>query len=459
MPTKTFNKIKLLLLLTLTGCTSAGQSLPAFNHSFAQGTYQSAKEIADQKINENYNPQHLLWNLQAGSLDRILKNYNASNTYFDRAENYFNYYDQQITARKVAQTYTGLLFNDSALPYIGKNHDRIMVNTYKALNFATIGDMQNARIEFNRALKRQNDAKTIFHAQAQDLKNQLAAEKANLGSERKAIETTLDNPQLDHIINSKYKNLQEAQIFSDYINPFTTYIAGLFFWLEGDNAKAVDILKEAYAMSDQHPVIANDFFRASRGEKPANKIWIIYENGLAPQREAIRIDVPIVLDHNELLYIATAFPNLTSGQNASLSLQISTSDGDNVTTQTLTGMDSMIIAEFKKELPGIITREVARTALKTYFQYEMRQKYGELAGIASGIYQAITTGVDIRSWSTLPKNFQLAQVAMPRERKIILTPSGDKSMDIIIPSDCNNVILYIRIVAHSVEPIVDFIKF
>src|SRR3989338_921745 len=143
MGRRTVNSVIFLFLLACPGCAVAKFSLPAFTHTLASGEYQSAKKLAEGEIGRRNTHQDLLWNLQAAALERLLKHYGSSNAYFDRAEESFRYFDQQTTAGKSAQATQGILFNDSALPYTGKNHDRIMVNTYKALNYAVLGDAQN----------------------------------------------------------------------------------------------------------------------------------------------------------------------------------------------------------------------------------------------------------------------------------------------------------------------------
>lgn len=48
--------------------------------------------------------------------------------------------------------------NLANLPYRGRAYDKIMLNTYKALNHMQLGDLEAARVELNRSLQRQRDA-------------------------------------------------------------------------------------------------------------------------------------------------------------------------------------------------------------------------------------------------------------------------------------------------------------
>ena len=448
----------IFLLSTAAGCATVRVPLQTFDAALAAGDTERAREIAGTNAGANPSPRELLWVLQTGAMDRILQRYEASNSAFDRAEQAFAHYDQQLWAGRSAQTAGGLLINDTALPYTGRSYDRIMVNTYKALNFAVLGDRANARVEFNRALQRQSDAKQIFARQTEELRQTIAAEEARYGQYR-MVDRSLNSGRLDRALSDKYRNLDSLAVYADFVNPFTTYVAGLYFWLSGDRDKAVDILKEAYAMSGRHPVVADDFRRADRGIAPSGEVWVIFENGLAPRRAEVRIDLPILIEAAPVYYVGAAFPELLPGREAYPFVTVESDSGSPVSTESIADMDAVIYTDFKKELSAITAREVARAALKTYFQYEMRERYGTGGGIIAGIYQAATTRADLRMWSALPTDFQLAHLRMPHDRKVVVQPAGGTRFPINIPDDCRNVIIYIRSVAKGVYPAIDLIKF
>lgn len=453
------NKICLVfVLLTTSGCATSIIPLQDFDAALQAGDYEEARRIAGVNAGSNPSPRDLLWVLQVGALDRILKRYESSNTAFDQAERAFSYYDQQQAIGRSAQYAGGLLLNDNALPYVGRNYDRIMVNTYKALNFATMGDQQNARVEFNRALQRQDDAKRYFARQAENLRQALATEEARYGQYR-LFDRSMGNNQLDTVLNEKYRNLDQFTVYRNFVNPFSTYIAGLYFWLSGDRGKAVDLLKEAYAITGKHPVVADDFRRADRGIRPSGEAWIIFENGLAPQREEVRIDLPILIEDAPVYYVGAAFPNLLLAQEAFPFITIESESGAPVSTATLADFDGVIATDFEKELRNITIREVARAALKTYFQYKLRERYGSGGGIIAGIYQAATTRADLRMWSSLPANFQLAHMRIPFNLRLVVQPPGGTRFPINIPKDSQNVIIYIRLVSPGAYPTIDLITF
>ncbi|HQP09857.1 MAG TPA: hypothetical protein PKV41_00560 [Candidatus Omnitrophota bacterium] len=433
-------------------------SLSSFDPTVASGDYQLAQRIAQGEIGARNTPQDLLWNLQSGALQRMLKDYASSNAYFERVENALRYYDQRNIAERSAKGVQGMLFNDSALPYTGRAQDRVMVNTYKALNYMALGDPKKARVEFNRAMHRQNQAKAYFSEQAQKARIELPQNEPSSDPDADTVTKTLNNPELERIINERYQSLNDIKIYSQFINSFTPYIAGLFFWLEGDHAKATDMLKEAYALNSAHPTIASDLARAARGETPRGGLWVIYEGGLAPRREEVRFDIPLISDDIPVKYIGIALPKLAEGEKAHASLSIA-AGGQTVSTEPLADISNCVRAEFRRELPAITAREISRVILKTYFQYRLEYNYGFVAGLAGGLYQAATTAVDVRSWTALPDSFQAAHLKIPSDHRVTVTAPEGETTEINIPPECKNVILYIRIVASKATPVIDLIKF
>ena len=78
-----------------------------FNEHFRNCEYQKSLEFAQSKISKGKRParEDLLWALQAGSVERIMHNYPESTGYFDKSEEFLNYYDfQNETAGAVAAT-------------------------------------------------------------------------------------------------------------------------------------------------------------------------------------------------------------------------------------------------------------------------------------------------------------------------------------------------------------------
>jgi hypothetical protein len=111
-------------------------------------------------------------------------------------------------------------------------------------------------------------------------------------------------------------------------------------------------------------------------------------------------------------------------------------------------MDSIIGLDFKNELPVIITKTIASTVTKAVAAYAANQaasQQSDWAGlfmqIGTAIYQAAVNIADERTWTTLPKEFQVCRFSTPPDRKIVLeTPDGIQKIPVTIGDGTINII-------------------
>jgi hypothetical protein len=74
------------------------------------------------------------------------------------------------------------------------------------------------------------------------------------------------------------------------------------------------------------------------------------------------------------------------------------------------------------------------------------------------VYNLATTAADVRIWTTLPKDFQVARFQKPKTGKLTISPPGASSFDIGIP-DCNNMVVYVRITSMEAVPLWEVMSF
>ena len=453
-------------LFFLISCASEMQknSLDKFNSLYNTGQYTEAANLELlEKGEKKSDPSNLLQSLQAAASLRCAKQYEKSSELFDECEEIIKYHNEQLLAVNVASKVGATLLNDAILDFKGHEYDGIMVNTYKALNFWQLGERDKARVEFNRALDRQRRARERFAAEIAKQKEELKEKQ----DEEKKKKSTLDfsknlsNPEIEKILKNKYSNLYEYSAYPDFVNPFTTYIAGLFFMSEGDYTKASDLLKEAYGMVSECPAVSNDFAIVENildgSPDKKNYTWVIFENGLGPVKEEFRIDLPLMLVTDVVHYTGIALPKLKFRNKACEYLSLSNSSGVAFKTDLLSSMDRVVETEFNKRYPFVLARAVVSALIKTYGQYLAQSEYGTLGGLAGAIFQAATTSADIRIWTALPKEFQIAKIETPKDGIFFLeTPSGNKTR-VEVPKNENS-LLYVKIPVLEADAVFDVIK-
>ena len=447
----------LLSLPFFAGCNVPKEHLTAFNKHFVRLDYENSALYAQKKIGRQKNPkgEDLLWALQLAGVERIRADYGKSTEYFDKAEQMLKFYDEKS---EIGDAVGATLASDNVTPYKGQEYDGIMVNTYKALNFMAEGRMDLARVEFNRALDRQRRAKEKFSKEINKLKTEMEQKKQNDFTKQ-----NVENPKTLELLNQKYPNLYNFQAYPDFVNPFTTYLAGIYFNLAGDHDKAVYLLKESCGMVSDNAYIAEDLditeqILDGKG-KLENTVWLIFENGLGPIKKEFRLDIPLFIATNKIKYIGIALPRLDFREKACPYL-LAEVDGRNFKTSPVADMDRVVQTEFSKEYNGILTRAIVSATAKAIAQYVLQEQGSNAASLVSlavAVYSFASTAADVRIWTTLPKDFQVARFNKPKNGVLKIT-AGDSVLNVNIPH-CNNAIVYVRIIANQAPAVCEVMAF
>lgn len=469
--------MSLFVVLYFAGCTTLSQDIATLNSHYEIADFDKALQFSIEKRGEENNPSKLIWNLNAASVYRVIRDYQNSNKYFDAAEDNLRDFRRKNGLSTVGNELMGALLNDGARAYEAEEFEKIMTNTYKAINFAVDGDFDNARVEFNRALSRQDEAKVLFRKEIEAVKRTMAKESKRIVEDNRSaqprkrvdgtvvqprtvrkdfsIKSVVENESFDSIIQKTYSNLDSFSSNKDFVNPFSMYFSSLFFWLDNDSSKALDLMKEVYAMTKKNSFVKQDLIALRRGIKPTNKLWVIIENGLGPVKEEVRVDVPLFIFTDRVDYSAMALPKFKKRPTGIKHFELNI-DGSTKKTEAIASLDAIAFAEFKKDIKLTIFREITRVIWKTYTQKLLKDE-NELAGLAMAIFQGVSTGADTRSWTTLPKDFHLVSSTIPSTRMVRVGVAG-LYKDIQIP-DCNNAILYIKYINGNSGLIYDFITF
>ncbi|MCP4256933.1 MAG: hypothetical protein GY774_05310 [Planctomycetes bacterium] len=448
----------LLILPFFAGCNAPKDQLDVFNGHFVRFDFEKSAQFAKKKISKRKNPkgEDLLWALQLGTVQRIQQDYIKSTESFDKAEDMLKYFDEQS---RIGDGIGSVIVNDNMIPYRGEEYDGIMVNVYKALNFMAEKRFDLARVEFNRALDRQRRAKEKFNEEINKLRSEMEKEQQN-----ELTKSNVENPKTAELLAQKYPNLRNFEAYPDFVNPFATYLAGVFFNLVYDPAKAVDLLKESYGMVGDNGYIAEDLSVTENildgTGRLEDTVWLIFENGLGPVKNELRMDIPLFVATDDVKYVGIALPELFF-RNKAYQYLVAEVDGRDYQTHLISDMDRVIQTEFSKDYAGILTRAIISATAKAVAQYALEKhdsSDSSAASVVMAVYSFITTAADVRIWTSLPKEFQVARFPKPKNGKFNVKRPGSVPVEIIIP-DCNNAIVYVRIITNQSEPVFEVMTF
>ena len=448
--------------LLATGCRTYEQQNRVIQY-WQQGSLPNAATAAARMADQNANNKDaIVWRLEQGDVLRGNGQYEASNKAFDQAQDRIDQYSQEARV-KVGNEAGALLSNQANLPYTGRAYDGIMLNTYKALNYLQLGEPDKARVELIRAYQRQQDAVTD---------NQRRIEKVQGEAAKSKDKATMDKAQADPKFKSQmqgaYTDLDNLKAYANYVNPFTVYLDGLFFMANAADAsdleRAHKSLERVAGFASDNNYVKQDLATVDdliNGKPLPPTTYVIFETGCAPVRGQIRIDIPIIV--TKVSYVGAAFPTLKPQGNYQPSLTV-TANGTSQTTSLVAGMDSVIGLDFKNEMPVVITKTIAATVTKAVAAYavnEAANQQSSLLGFASQIGTAVAQVAvniaDTRTWTTLPKEFQVCRISTPPDRKIELTVGGSQKTSVTIADGTINIV-YVKSINPGTPLLVTQIK-
>ena len=416
----------------------------------------------------------LVWRLEAGTLAFAFGRYADAIREFGESERLIAEYDSRATvsARDVGSEAAGALSNLNALPYRGWCRDRMGLEIYKSLAYLGEGREDAFRAQVKRLRERQKEIQ-------QDYEKFFEAEKAEIEKSRASnpdAAKQADEQGTEAALSGNAKNAQFATSLAEmrtiahkgyggFLNPLALYLSALGNIRDGnwDNA-SIDTgrLYEALPANPLVAAIHSTVLRTSGKPLPASLanvaplpypmdrdcVYVIAANGRGAAFDQMAIYWPVMV----------AWPKFTTFPEAFRNLEISAS-GQNTTTVPVADMDAILAQEFDERLPGIITRPLLSTLIKDSAyrtaQYaawhgsnDTYAKIGALLAVTvvGSTYRYAMNTADTRCWEMLPKEYQLAQLPMPADRKLTITPAGGAHapINVTIPDSARSAIVYVH---------------
>lgn len=386
------------------------------NYANTNADYE--KMLISQKCDfkiENINDDPIYKGLNTASLARVCKDFQTSNELFDKSEEAYKFdVDLQNNGEKIIKNLSEILLNDTINQYQGYFYERIMLNTYKGLNYMSLNDFASARVEFNRVLFRQDRMKEYFYKNIQKLQEKY---QENLKKDYALYSSFYQN--LDPVLRQYDNLLQNFHANKNFVNVYASYASAVFFFLDKDYIKAYELLKEV-SLSDtknkeltKELKIFENFTRLNNPLKNQKYIFLIYENGFSVNKEEFRLSLPFVFKDN-ISNINVAFAYLKERKTSFDYLTI-----NQTKTQEIANLDEIILSEFRTLLPTIIMKTLASSALKASINLAIANNdENGIVSFLSIVASSLINKADLRMWQALPKNVSVLMVKNEGEIQI-----------------------------------------
>ena len=432
------------------------------------GRFAEAGGVAESALQGADEDNVLLWQLECGSTLRASGNASEAVLMYEQAAGTVARWEETpdvLLSNEALATLTNL----SVLPYRGRSSDVIMLHTYRALAFLESGQVDTARVALNAAYQAQRDAVD---------RNARAIENAQKEAEQNEVDVNglMRQSGLENTLEAEKANLAGVRVLADYVNPFSTWLHGIYFLHTGtdgsDSERARVSLSRVAEMYPENPYIKPD---KSLAEVPLT--YVVFESGCAPILGTVRVDTAILVPtgrgYSTLMPISIALPKLVlspeqkywcipflaSGAYATGNANptaVPALSVNGVPASEICDMNSVVRTDFENTYPTILTRTLITAFLKSATAAALNavsQEYARNDGsagsalvslatmIGSTIYSYASTDADLRCWQTLPQNFSVARIETPETRRITVNV-GARSLDVELrPGKINLVVV------------------
>lgn len=288
------------LVMTATALAGCGPTISRYalvEESLRAGDPKRADQVIEQSEGQYGSKSRVLYLMDRGTTLQLAGRYRESTALLEEAEAEV----EQLYTRRLHTEAKAFLVNDTELPYEGDPYEQVMINVLKALNYAVLGELDEALVEARR---------------------------------------------IDHHLNVLSDRVGEKAAYRD--DPFARYLSGVLYEATGDWNNAFIAYRKAYDSYQQAeswtrvpipPTLRADLLRmtevlhlnqeheeyrrafgkiawrsAAETSRLAQVIVIGY-NGRAPHKEDQFIDLPVSLDALNLVLLTKGLAQATGHQN------------------------------------------------------------------------------------------------------------------------------------------------
>lgn len=356
-----------LCFFFLSSCAGYTRATRAGLEAFERRDFDAAEKVYEKADEEGID--QLVYLFDRGTVRYSAGRYAESIQDFKLANDLSEIKDYTSIATEIAT----VAVNDKIKSYKGEEFEHVLVSVYLALNFAALGQLENAVVACRQ-------------------------------------------------VNRKLERLRDEGKRSYGLNAFAQYLAGLMFEKQGDwNNAYLDYKKTAELVpafgrvkrdvvrgalrtdnqGDLHKfrrtlgVTEEDVQEARTELKGTGAVVLLYQNGLAPEK----VSSPSWYEIPEYR------PRHNPWRAARLYL-----DGSEVArTELLYDVEKVAIQNLKEKYAGLIAKRMAGVVAREVIGDQLDRK-AEGLGTIIKIAMYAASQPDLRSWLTLPRDFQVARV-------------------------------------------------
>lgn len=298
---------------------------------------------------------------------------------------------QDLDVVSVSEQAATLVANEREKAYRGEDFEKLLVSVLQALNYGALGKDEDALVEVRRVDER--------------LRKMVVEE--NKPYEQLAIARYLGGVLYEDQgdADAAFIDYQQAQKLNPDLGPLAEPLLRLARETERDTALAE--LRARYPGIDAPPL------RRDEGQ-----VVVLVEAGLSPEkeetqrRERVQAEVKLVALPSYRSRWAHAAATVTAG-------------GRTQAAVTVTSLDGVARQHLQERIGRMLLKSVAGTAVKAGIGAGVAKLTdSEGAGLATFLLLSLLNHADLRSWLSLPAEFQIARFRLPAGKQRVAVAAG-----------------------------------
>ena len=426
--------IKLILLLlglaiVSTGCQTSYQQAMAARQDAMFGTGDIAMQRAQDMANSTVNRK--LGRFELARLKMLRGDFVGSSAILaPQLDELFDETNEGPILKKgqiAGNILAGTFADDRAIPYELPAFELLLGLQYQAINSLSLGETDNARVYLRRATAVQEQLKEEL-ANPADVTSNATSGGTDNAEDAKNAQTAIGQ------IDAKLAPVADL-VRASYENALAWYLMGLFFSKENDYSNAEIAYREAGRIS---PAIL-PFAQPAAGT--GRDVIVVYEEDLVDALEPIKIPLPF----GGTVW-SVDFPVFSAPAHVPAQIAVEAGGALQATCVPVVNVQALAYRNLKDRLPGVVTRNVTRAAVKIAAQ-QVANNVSTGNGTADLFlmlsvfaYNAASTAIceaDTRAWQTVPEHVHLARFRLPAGSNgmVLRNAMNGRACEVTLPAD------------------------
>jgi len=447
-----------LAFVLLAGCGPSVNRYLLIESSLRANDPKGADAVVQQAEKEYGEKSLVLYGMDRGMTLHLAGDYQQSNTVLEQAEEELD----RLYTRKVRTEALAFMTNDTALPYEGDPYEQVLINVLKALNYASLGQWQDALVEARRIDHRLNVLSDRTKEKNAYREDSFARYLSGI-----LYESTGDVNNAFIAYRNAYETFEATRSWSHTAVPSQ---------LRADLLRTAEALHFTQELAEYKHMFPDTKWETSQALQQLAQVVVISYNGRAPRKEDQFLDLPISLNALQLVLLNRGFSQATQQSNRAMdtvlyglngrvvrvalprliqqkvpmpvdTVSLISDNGTRVTVNTELVHNVTALAEkaLSERMAGITTKALARAATKFAMAEAATRGAQQAAGKDAGPWVGLLVGLltkglavaseeaDKRSWQTLPDEIHLARIWVPPGRYQVQNQLAGGSHDLLKP--------------------------